>query len=810
MLAANVIPSRVLRSLGTLTFVLGFVPVWVGGESTGRECSVDLRITSPLPFAQIPVDPWIDFASLATEAGVKGVLDPNSIQVLDAVSDSPLPHALSRHFHHGQHGRVQWVVADPERRNYRIRFRMGAVRPPLDPRPNVPMIGTGDLLRYNAGEAKPISLPILGALVDLTGDGKRDLVGTVIYTYSPDRPPGGIVCYPRVGDTDEFRFGDPVAIRYLEASGASEPRHLRAGYLHLDAGDLNGDGLVDLVYASPADGSHQNPRSAGGWIVFLLNTGRRDDGGLPIFQDHGRISRPRDWWGPVRIVDLDRDGVLDLVVGSMFRGNRIPPDGRGYFIRNTNPGGWPFQPAPPARIDPGVRPSFHDLDGDGLPDSICLVHDPESERKKYFKRVAWRRNLGGTVPRFGPPRLLEQIDVRAAFFTASVPSGPRRGVLVAYDHFRKLAFFEQVRSGTEKEPAFRRQEALSLSAHAILGEQSTPYPCDWDGDGDWDLLAGDGFGFVRVLINEGSGTRPVFLREQPVRSQGEPIRLFMSQVFPGLEEYGHNMGYTHPVYVDWDGDQLPDLMLPNLTNRIYWYRNVGTRSRPRFGPRLQVLCEGYPDGKELLAATAKLLGAGTGQWKKRVPNRHQPFRWRARAAFADLDGNGLTDLVTAAAVTREAHLFRRFQDGEGSLLLRDDGPFRLPDGDTIQGVDFQPTQFFLVDWNGDGLLDLFFNECRRKSGEWDHNPTRPLIYPNVGTRTEPRFGRPQVLALFGKPLEGLGSHGPYYGFRDLDGDGKPDILASPEMGTYFFYRHTALELDARPNVRLGRAVVLDR
>ena len=174
---------------------------------------------------------------------------------------------------------------------------MGAVRPPLDPRPNVPMIGTGDLLRYNAGEPKPISLPILGALVDLTGDGKRDLVGTVIYTYSPDRPPGGIVCYPRVGGTGEFRFGDPVAIRYLEASGASEPRHLRAGYLHLDAGDLNGDGRVDLVYASPADGSHQNPRSAGDWIVFLLNTGRRDDGGLPIFQDHGRISRPRDWWG---------------------------------------------------------------------------------------------------------------------------------------------------------------------------------------------------------------------------------------------------------------------------------------------------------------------------------------------------------------------------------------------------------------------------------------------------------------------------------------------------------------------------------
>ena len=810
MLDSKGLSSMPIRRLQTLIFALSVTLIWPAAYSSGREVTVGLRIISHLPFGQIPLEPWIDFASLAADAGVAGILDPNSIQVVDAVSGSPVPHALSRDFHHGQQGRVQWVVEDSEHRDYRIHFRVGAVRPPLNPRPYVPMIGTGDLLRYNAGEPKPISLPILGALVDLTGDGKRDLVGTVIYTYSPDRPPGGIVCYPRVGGADEFQFGEPVAIRYLDEAGSPEPRHLRAGYLHLDAGDLNGDGLVDLVYSSPADGSHQNSRSAEGWIIFLLNTGERDDGGLSIFRDHGRIPRPKEWWGPVRIVDLDQDGSQDLFVGSMFRGQDIPPDGRGYFIRNTNPEGWPFRPGRPVQIDPGVRASFYDVDQDGRPDSVCLVTDPEAERKKHFYRVAWRRNQGGSVPRFGSPRLLEQVGVPAAYFTASVPAGPRRGLLVAYDHLRKLAFFEHLKGDAGKEPAFLRREALSLSAHAILGEQATPYPCDWDGDGDWDLLAGDGFGFVRVLINDGTESRPAFAREEPVRSQGEPICLFMSQVFPGLENYGHNMGYTHPVYIDWDGDRLPDLLLPNLTNRIFWYRNIGTRSRPRFGPRLQILCEGYPDGKDLLAATAKLLGAGTGQWKKKVPNRHQPFRGRARAAFADVTGDGLTDLVTAAAVTWEAHLFRRFRDGEGTLRLRDDGPFRLRGGEAIQGVDLQPSQFFLVDWNGDGLLDLFFNECRRRSGAWDHNPTRPLIYPNIGTPAVPRFGPPQVLALFGKPLEGLGSHGPYYGFRDLDGDAKPDILASPEMGTYYFYRHTALELDERPKVRLGRPVVSDR
>ncbi len=114
------------------------------------------------------------------------------------------------------------------------------------------------------------------------------------------------------------------------------------------------------------------------------------------------------------------------------------------------------------------------MDGDGLLDSVCLVRDRKAERIKYFDRVARRRNQGGKVPRFGPPRLLEQIDSSRAYFTASVRSGPRRGLLVAYDHFRKVAFFEQAERGSGKELAFRRQEAVSLSAHVILGNSLLP------------------------------------------------------------------------------------------------------------------------------------------------------------------------------------------------------------------------------------------------------------------------------------------------------------------------------------------------
>jgi len=150
---------------------------------------------------------------------------------------------------------------------------------------------------------------------------------------------------------------------------------------------------------------------------------------------------------------------------------------------------------------------------------------------------------------------------------------------------------------------------------------------------------------AKVLINEGNNLAPAFAKPQQILSQGKPIRIFMSQVYPGIKEYSHNMGYPFPSYVDWDTDGLPDLMLPNITNRIFWYKNIGTRQQPTFGPRRQVIVDGYPETPASLVATAKLLGAETKQWVKRPPDTKQPFGWRQRASFGDLDGDGRPDLL---------------------------------------------------------------------------------------------------------------------------------------------------------------------
>ena len=50
------------------------------------------------------------------------------------------------------------------------------------------MIGVGDLLRYNAGQPRPLALIYPARLVDLTGDGTLDLVGCWNYAYRPGWP----------------------------------------------------------------------------------------------------------------------------------------------------------------------------------------------------------------------------------------------------------------------------------------------------------------------------------------------------------------------------------------------------------------------------------------------------------------------------------------------------------------------------------------------------------------------------------------------------------------------------------------------
>ncbi len=733
--------------------------------------SLRLTVTSALEFPRVPMAPEISFED------VPGRLNPNSIEVIDLATGEAVPCAIEG-FQYGDTGRVEWVIDDPGHREYEIRFETAEVRPALVPRAYTPRIGVGDLLRYNAGEPRPINPGLLVGLMDADGDGRRDLFGMWNYAHRPGDPWSGPVYHPRVGTEDEFLFGDMVRL----------PGFPDAIYAAFALGDLNGDGLQDLVRVQRGE------TSAG----FYLNTGRPTDTGIPTFESAGDTSTQGGDWTPIRVVDLDMDGAWDLTLGkwrNYSEGEESGTLGEGargaIWIRNTNPDGWPYAPAEAVPLGTaGVGVDFLDIDADGLLDAVILVPDPSDPGLSGFK-VGWQRNLGGIPPQFGEVMLLDEINAHAwrPNELVAVRTPPRRGLLVTARDYQRVLYFELLPAGGG-EARFRLfATAQSDSAVMSLSDQAAPFVCDWDGDGDQDLLVGGGYGWPRIVINEGDDRRPAFAEARLIMSEGEPIRVLRDLIL-GPPACWHNMGYPFPAYVDWDADGLPDLIVPNETNRIVWYRNIGSREAPEFGAQQQIIVDGYPDSPELRTATAELVAAHPHVYPT---NEHQPFYWRSGCDFADFNGDGLLDMVARDWSKYSFGLFMRYRDDDGTLRLR-----RQSTLSTATGGAFHGTRPNVVDWDGDGLLDIVYSRATP-----DRTADTIFIARNIGTNAEPLFEEERPLRFFGEPIY-ITRHGPHPWAGDLDGDDRPDLLCYTEWSVYPFYTHAAIEMPQHPEFTLGR------
>ena len=377
-------------------------------EPAAGDSSRALRvtITSELPadLGNIPFAPTIDFAALLRREGCP--VDPTSFTLLDldaagrscdsqdslvlreaeGRTATELPVAVRYRSQRGADGPpgvpepgddsfgdselvVEWAITEPSHRRYELRFRTlppgGPLPPPpIDPRGRVPIVGCGDLLRYNSAEPRPITLATHGSrlLPAMGRPDRHDLVGAWNYYHRPNEPRGGLVCFPRTDPSSALLFGDMVRLHYRTSPDDPQLHHFQGTYTAVDFCDLTGDGSIDILFAD----------QGGSDIGFFTSTGERDGAGAPIFLKAAVLDLAEQMKAQQRTdgrlftvaslqaVDFDGDGRFALVAN-------------GLLIRNRATSRWPFDPAWPA-IDLGCGGDVVMLDvrGDGRPDAFGI------------------------------------------------------------------------------------------------------------------------------------------------------------------------------------------------------------------------------------------------------------------------------------------------------------------------------------------------------------------------------------------------------------------------------------------------------
>ena len=171
---------------------------------------------------------------------------------------------------------------------------------------------------------------------------------------------------------------------------------------------------------------------------------------------------------------------------------------------------------------------------------------------------------------------------------------------------------------------------------------SVPVVCDWDNDGDMDLLAGNSSGFVEYFENRStSPTGFCFNPGKRLKAGEKDIRIQAGNAksIQGPDEAKY--GYTMPDVADWDGDGDLDLLLSDIAGEHTFYENVGSKIFPVLdeGKKLKV------DWKE---------SAPKPGWVWYEPGLHELITFqRCRPDVLDWNKDGIMDYV---ALDHEGYL----------------------------------------------------------------------------------------------------------------------------------------------------------
>ena len=118
------------------------------------------------------------------------------------------------------------------------------------------------------------------------------------------------------------------------------------------------------------------------------------------------------------------------------------------------------------------------------------------------------------------------------------------------------------------EPITNRKGETLIPA-GLDSSATHPFACDWDADGDLDLIAGTAAGTLTYIKNVGTAKKPAFTDELIVlrNTDDKPVKV--------------KNGFSSPHVIDWDGDGDLDVISGSKRGGVSWAENIGTRKKPQ-------------------------------------------------------------------------------------------------------------------------------------------------------------------------------------------------------------------------------------